>query len=430
MFDLYVGYDERLIADSSRDLTTFQTPFGPLRLITLPMGWTNSVLIFHDNVTHILQAEIPHVTIPYIDGVPCRGPATWYRLPDGTFETIPTMLVSSRYFVFPSSSSLDIAVLLKGDFPTNRELLSSEIGVCAMISPKSVHFSEQSFDPKQIAAQDDLKQALLDSPALRAIDYTLDASVILAVDTSYIAVGFYLCHLIVEVDARYIKGMLQNPDISPSASINCWIIAILTFHFTLEEDDFEDWINTLYGFPHLIQPAWHSLPSTPTLAIFTNSMSDLSDISDPIPSYDSVPRSEKAAAADQRLHSVRLWLSNLAQPPDLSDSAYEAFVRYCLSFFSKDSCLWRKDSQAVATLLAELDGSVLDRPITAFRIIPYFARHHIDIPDDLLDISMARLREMEASKDQGDDEDLDSITPLHIHDSPDTTDSSSSVHQN
>jgi hypothetical protein len=30
MLDLYVGYDERLIAETSRDYTTFQTPFGAL----------------------------------------------------------------------------------------------------------------------------------------------------------------------------------------------------------------------------------------------------------------------------------------------------------------------------------------------------------------------------------------------------------------
>jgi hypothetical protein len=49
------------------------------------------------------------------------------------------------------------------------------------------------FGPEQIQAQEDLKTALLESPALRAIDYTSPASVILAVDTSYIAVGFQLC---------------------------------------------------------------------------------------------------------------------------------------------------------------------------------------------------------------------------------------------
>jgi hypothetical protein len=71
--------------------------------------------------------------------------------------------------------------------------------------------------------------------------------------------------------------MLANPDISPSASINQWIVTILTFHFDLvhvvgthhgpdelsrrpcqdrddeekdDEADFEDWINQLHGFMH------------------------------------------------------------------------------------------------------------------------------------------------------------------------------------
>jgi hypothetical protein len=44
--------------------------------LTLPVGWTNSVLIFHNDVTFILQAEIPHVTIPYINDVLIKGPTT------------------------------------------------------------------------------------------------------------------------------------------------------------------------------------------------------------------------------------------------------------------------------------------------------------------------------------------------------------------
>jgi hypothetical protein len=89
MLDLYVGYDEQLIAETSQDYTTFQTPFGALRLVTLPMGWTNSVPIFHDDVTFILQAEIPHVTIPYINDVPIKGPTTTYQNVDNSYETIP-----------------------------------------------------------------------------------------------------------------------------------------------------------------------------------------------------------------------------------------------------------------------------------------------------------------------------------------------------
>ena len=38
MLDLYVGYDERALAESSHDLTTFQSPYGALQLTTLPMG--------------------------------------------------------------------------------------------------------------------------------------------------------------------------------------------------------------------------------------------------------------------------------------------------------------------------------------------------------------------------------------------------------
>ena len=54
----------------------------------LPQGWTNSVPIVHDDVTFILRDEIPHVTIPYIDDVPIRGPGSRYQDKDGKFQTI------------------------------------------------------------------------------------------------------------------------------------------------------------------------------------------------------------------------------------------------------------------------------------------------------------------------------------------------------
>jgi hypothetical protein len=40
--------------------------------------------------------------------------------------------------------------------------------------------------------------------------------------------------LVVETDAMYIKGMLDNPGMGPNATINRWIEEILTFHFTLK----------------------------------------------------------------------------------------------------------------------------------------------------------------------------------------------------
>lgn len=399
IFDLYVGYDERLIAESSRDLTTFQTPFGALRHCTLPMGWSNSVPIFHEDVTYILRPEIPDLTAPYIDDVLCKGPESDYHEANGVYETIPQNRGIRRFVwehfgninrivqrmkytggTFSGTKSILCAreIMVVGHRCTPEGRLPDEsraavirnwgpckdlsdvraflrtIGVvrifirnfakCAnalvQLTRRDVPFE---FGEPQLAAMNDLRQALLESPALRAINYDSHAPVILAVDTSYIAVGYHLCqcdeddprkrfysrfgsitlndresrfsqpklelyglfralqatkiylvgirNLIVEVDARYIKGMLQNPDLAPGASINRWILGILTFHFNLvhvpgtshgpdglsrrtaqpgdapvdSTDDFEDWIDRVHGFIHHVLP----VPSRSVPAVST-----------------------------------------------------------------------------------------------------------------------------------------------------------------
>jgi hypothetical protein len=341
ILDLYVGYDERTINEGSRDYTTFQMPFGAFCLVTLPMGWTNSVPIFHDDVTYILQSEIPDTTIPYINDVPIRGPATRYIQANGSYETIPEN-PQIRQFVWEYFQGLNRVVqrmkychgtfsgykatlcasettvvghqcTYKGRLPDEPHIAKilnwgpchdlsdiraflGTIEVCRMFIRNFAHRANVLtiltrkdqpfiFGPEQLAAQEDLKQALVDSPTIRAIDYKSDLPVILAIDTSHIAVGYHLCqcdiddpkkrcyvrfgsitlndresrfsqpklelyglyrsfralklwligirNLVVEVDARYIKGMLSNPDLSPGASINHWILSILTFHFIL-----------------------------------------------------------------------------------------------------------------------------------------------------------------------------------------------------
>jgi hypothetical protein len=101
---------------------------------------------------------------------------------------------------------------------------------------------------------------------------------------------------------RYIKGMLSNPDISPSASINRWIVAILTFHFDLvhipgthqrpdglsrqprqvgddedrdDKEDFADLIDQLHGFLHQINVVNIHLPTTPIPLPFLSPISQL-----------------------------------------------------------------------------------------------------------------------------------------------------------
>src|SRR6202050_4716596 len=179
-------------------------------------------------------------------------------------------------------------------------------------------------------------------------------------------------NLIIEVDARYIKGMLANPDLDPSASINRWILAILTFHFTLvhvpgtmhgpdglsrrvpqpgEEpeptDDFDDWVDNLYGLMHMINDDSQRimrLPSVSTLIAEVDEI-DIPPDEGTSASYTNVPRKLKAQLADDRLRLVRVWLDTLVRPSNLSDNEYAAFVRYCMTFFVKSDKLWRKDPQ-------------------------------------------------------------------------------------
>ncbi|KAJ3990719.1 hypothetical protein F5050DRAFT_1582526, partial [Lentinula boryana] len=40
--------------------------------------------------------------------------------------------------------------------------------------------------------------------------------------------------LIVEMDASYVKGMINNPDMHPNAAMNRWIAAIQLFDFELK----------------------------------------------------------------------------------------------------------------------------------------------------------------------------------------------------
>ena len=69
MMDLFAGYNQRPLHPESRDLTTFNSPMGPYRLTTVPMGYPNAVQIYQADICFILQEEIPRHTIPFINDV-------------------------------------------------------------------------------------------------------------------------------------------------------------------------------------------------------------------------------------------------------------------------------------------------------------------------------------------------------------------------
>ena len=213
-------------------------------------------------------------------------------------------------------------------------------------------------------------------------------------------------NLIVEVDAQYIKGMLSNSDIAPSASINRWIVSILLFHFTLVhvpgtrhgpdglsrrpwqpgDDDndseynpeFDDWVDRVYGFMHFLNPTRLQITFSDKNATFAAEAIDEPNITndsvstDPF-TYKRVPCSEKSHKADDHLHRVCEWFESQRRPDDISDKVYAAFLRYCTHFFIKDDRLWKKDLQGHHRLVIEPNK----RPVILVSAHDE-ARHHGD----------------------------------------------------
>jgi hypothetical protein len=481
-FDLFVSFDQRLVHPSSRDYMTFQSPLGTLRLTRIAMGYTNSPQILHGDSTYILRDEIPHLAMPYIDDIPVKGPPTRYELPDGSYETIPensgirrfvwehyhgisrvmqrfryvggtfngkklelcrpTVIVVGHKCTYEGRVPDESKVQKVRDWPMPKNLteVRAFLGICGVLRIFIKDYSRHSrplvrltrkaipfeFGDEEAAAVDYLKNAVITSSALRAIDYTREWEVILAVDSSVLGVGFVLMqirddgkrypsrfgsiswneresrysqsklelyglfralrayrifiigvrNLTVEVDAKYIKGMLNNPDIQPNATINRWIAGVLLFDFRLvhvpatahgaadglsrrppapedpqEPDDSDDWIDDSYGFfmelvnyrpvPTSPMPtaacyscrsAGMRLQEIPSALVYTN----LEDVSD-------IPRSDKAKAADARLTVVDQYLRNFIRPPNMTDEEFRQFLRYTFEFFVIDNKLWRKD---------------------------------------------------------------------------------------
>ncbi|RDB30804.1 hypothetical protein Hypma_005803 [Hypsizygus marmoreus] len=276
-----------------------------------------------------------------------------------------------------------------------------------------------------------LKHLVIHSPAIRAIDYASDREVVLAVDSSWIAVGFILLQLgkdnkrypsrfgsitwnereqrysqakielyglfralravrlyivgvrnfVVEVDAKYIKGMINNPDIQPNAAMNRWIAGILLFDFTLrhvpgkdhapadglsrrpaapedpmEDDDPDDWIDNAYGFSialinwehsptirtHACPSTEYYLPDTHSTRPSTFRISVL--VSAILPDKMEIPRSHKAVTQDEFLQRIQAFLTDPIRPPDMSELNFRRFVNYAGKFFIHADTLWRRDS--------------------------------------------------------------------------------------
>ena len=492
--DLYVSFDQRQLHEKSRDMTTFDTPLGALRLTVLPMGWTNSPAVLQGDVTHMLRPEIPHKTLPFIDDINIKGPNSRYELPDGTYETIPenpgirrfvwehfidvhrivhrvesykatfsgpkTCLGIERPGVLGHVCAYEGRIvdpsrakaIQNWPVPTNVSEVRSFLGTCGVLrifiknytlvarpliqlTRKDAPFEIGSAQLEAIAQ---LKSAVADSPALKPIVYESDRPVILAVDSCANGVGYILLQIgadkkrypscfgsitfndresrysqaklelyglfralkatqlytigakkfVVEMDAKFIKGMINNPTLHPNDAINRWIAAILLFDFELvhipadkhtgadglsrrphapedpepdDPDELEDWIDTNAGFFISINSPPSRFDSVPPIPLFAESRispierktpsapdpvslsPSSSRSSSPEPDDEvKIPRSSKAEIRDEKLSVIRKFLATLERPPDLSDDEYKQFIRQAMNYFLLDGRMFRK----------------------------------------------------------------------------------------
>ena len=509
MFDLFVGFNQRSLAVKSRDLTTFQTPFGAYRLTSIPMGYTNAMQIFHGDTIFILQEEIPHVTVPFIDDIPVKGPVSRYQNADGTYETIQenngirkfvwehlqnvnrviqrvkhaggTFSAIKSFFCVETAVIVGHKCTIEGrlpdethvqkivDWPICRNLtevrgfLGTLGTVRIFIKNFAMHAEplvqltrkgvEFEFEDEHVMAMEKLKALVQESEAIRAIDYSSDREVTLAVDSSWMAVGFILSqqgedgkrypsrygsitwneteqrysqaklelyglfralksikmyivgvkNFVVEVNVKYIKGMINNPDLQPNATINRWIAGILLFDFELrhvsakdhapadglsrrrnspddpyDDDDTEEWIDTAYGFTidcfdepmDQARPNLFRFGNGETFSLHMNSdirhkeargvdITEQSRITQAKSVLSSevlnIPRSENAEQRDRDLKLIEEFLRNPTRPTNTPKIDHKRFIKSVTEFFVMDNKLWRKDRHGRHKLVIKKD---------------------------------------------------------------------------
>ena len=369
-----------------------------------------------------------------------------------------------------------IKVIQDWPVPTNLTEVRAFLGTCGVLrifiknytlvarpliqlTRKGVPFE---FGPSQLDAFEELKYLVANSPALRPLDYKCDRPVILAVDSCMNGTGYLLLQVgedgkrypsrfgsitfndresrysqaklelygllralrstqlftigvkkfIVEMDAKFIKGMLNNPTLHPNDAVNRWIAAILLFDFDLvhvpaekhtgadglsrrprasedppseESTDLDDWIDTSAGlYLELSSPPLPGDPSPPLALLFdvpiperprtewfpesTASAYNVESLppSDPSPEF-AIPRSDKAIKQEKRLAVVRSFLETMERPPGLSDAEYRKFLRKASGYFLQGSKMFRR----------RLDGDpqLIPLPHERLRLITYAHDH-------------------------------------------------------
>ena len=119
----------------------------------------------------------------------------------------------------------------------------------------------------------------------------------------------------------------------------------------LQRTRFDDWVDQVYGFMHLLNPL---KPKVPCLGASLTYISDTVADKPPL-TYNLFPRSKRSHHADDHLRCVREWLKTTEHPLGLTNTAYAAFLQYTEYSFQINGRLWRRDLQGHYKVVIDCD---------------------------------------------------------------------------
>ena len=264
--------------------------------------------------------------------------------------------------------------------------------------------AEFEWTDRRQEAFDTLKMLVSTAPALRPIDYSSDLPIILSVDSSKYAVGFILSqideegrrrparygslpmneresnysqpklelyglyralrhfrlyligakNLHVEVDAKYIRGMMNEPDLQPNATLNRWIQGILMYDFKLihvpaDKHKGPDALSRRrLGYGEQIEE--HDDSWLDEIALYATL--DGPHFRDELDQYASLQTPRKSPSVyliedqsqDGRLRQVKHYLETLEVPEFKTSSERLRFLKKCAQYFVTEGDLFRRYS--------------------------------------------------------------------------------------
>ena len=116
-----------------------------------------------------------------------------------------------------------------------------------------------------------------------------------------------------------------------------------------DKDRFNDWVDNLYGFMHLIN---HPVPTPHSNILLGALVEDVqgadSDSSKPKkekPNYNIIPHTMNTTHVDKHLKQVHDWLTFTEQLEDMSDKEYSDLMQDVTGFFIDDHNLWCRNPQ-------------------------------------------------------------------------------------